>query len=175
MPWFLLYPALAAALGAGTAKVTSNDWKKGAMLGAGLGLGAGALAPAAAGGAGGWGALMGGSNAAGNAAANLSMAKAGIGGAEGLNAMQAAGALSPKTIGLGAAGQSAAGVAAKTAGWGQLAKQAAVSTALGTGVSAAMPKYGQTQLMVNPGFLQPMQEDPMMQLQQLMSKKGRVV
>lgn len=157
MPWFLLYPALAAALGAGTAKVTGHDWKKGAMLGAGLGLGAGALAPATAGGAGGWGALMGGKGAADTLAANQAL-------------MQVAPSaeLGKTLAGAGAAKGAAAG------GWGQLAKQAAVSTALGAGASAAMPKYGQTQLLVNPGFLAP-QEDPMIQLQQLMSKKGRLV
>lgn len=180
VPWFLLYPAIGAALGAGGAKVTGRDWTKGAMLGAGLGLGAGALAPATAGGAGGWGALT--SKAA--TAAGTAPTVGSVGMQAGMNAAQlknlAAMNLTPAELataskGLTQAGAAAGAKGAAAGGWGQLAKQAAVSTALGGAAAAAMPKYGQTQLMVNPGFLQPMQEDPMMQLQNLMSKKGRVV
>lgn len=176
---FLAWPLIAAAFGAGTAKATDNDWKKGAMIGGGLGLGAGALAPAAAGGMGGWSALTGGAGAAGGAGTVGSAAAAnGLNSAAtaklaAMNLKPAELALATKTGTAGLASSGAAG-AGKAAGWSQLAKQAAVQTGVGTGLSAAMPQYGQTQLMANPGFLQPMQEDPTAQLYQLMQKKGRL-
>lgn len=159
MPWFLLYPLIGAALGAGTAKATGNDWKKGLMLGAGAGLGAGALPLALGGGAAGnagWASLLG-SDTAGAAAANAGLAKMGAGGAEGAKALAA----------------SAASGGAKTAGLSSIAKQAAIGTAMTGALGAAMPKYGQTQMLMQPGFLQP-QSDPMASIQQLMLRKGRM-
>ena len=152
MPWFLLYPLIGAALGAGGAKATGRDWKKGAMLGAGAGLGAGALpfaGGAAAGGNAGWSALMSGSAApAGNSVA----------------AAKAASAWSPNAFGkvLGSAAKSATGKGLVA----DAAKGAAVSGALNT----AMPKYGQTQNLVDPGFMPP-PPDPMEQLRQLMQPR----
>ncbi len=163
IPWFLLYPALGALTGAGAAKLSGKDAKKGALWGAGLGLGAGALpilGGAGAGGSAGWNALAGSSQAV----------KAGLTASPGVNSFGSM---------LGNAGNAVlgSGTTAGTAGAGKSAslatvgKNALASQAVLGVLGAAMPKYGQTNLLVNPGFLQP-QEDVTAQLMQLMQKKG---
>ena len=151
--WAALLPILkaagiGAAVGAGGAKLTGNDWKKGAMMGAGLG-GIGSVLPvlggASAGGTG-WGELISGAKVGGTTA----------------QAAKAAAGWSPNTFGklLGGAGKLATGKSVVDAG-----KQAAISTAL----SGAMPQYGQSPLLVDPGFMQA-PPDVMAQLQQLMQR-----
>lgn len=182
LPWFVLYPLVASALGAGGAKAMGKDPKKGALLGAGLGLGAGALpilGGAGAGGSAGWSALAGSTKAAGITNAALAggatpAAASAAGAAAVPTGMNGFGAL----LGKGAAGLSATNAAgapvaatAGKAGAGALAKQAAIMTGVGMGASAAMPKYGQTQLLMNPGFMQT--PDALAELEQFM-KKGRM-
>ena len=166
IPWFLLYPAIGAAIGGGGAKLAGKDWKKGMALGAGVGLGAGALpalAGAGAGGNAGWASLMGKGAAGTHAAESAAMYQ--MASPTGKAAMIKAG-FNPVTGKVAAAGAGGAG----KAGLATAAKQAAIGTALSGTVSAAMPKYGSTQLLMNPGPMQ--MQDPMDQLRQLMSKKG---
>ena len=165
IPWFLLYPAIGAAIGGGGAKLAGKDWKKGMALGAGVGLGAGALpaiAGAGAGGNAGWASLVGKGAAGTHAAESAAMFK--MASPAGKAAMIEAG-FNPVT---GKAAGAAAG--AGKAGLGSAVKQAGIATAMGAGVSAATPKYGSTQLLMNPGPMQ--MEDPMEQLKQLMAQKG---
>ena len=151
MPWFLLYPLIGAALGAGGAKATGRDPGKGAMLGAGLGLGAGALplaGGATAGGGAGWSSLMSGTATGGATPA----------------AVKAAAAWQPNAFG------KLLGSSAKAATGKGLAADAVKGAAVSGAINTAMPKYGQTQNLVDPGFM-PAPPDPMEQLRQLMQPR----
>lgn len=152
MAWFLLAPLIGAALGAGGAKATGRDWKKGAMLGAGLGLGAGALplvGGASTGGAAGWSSLLSGTTAP-------------TGGS--VAAAKAASAWQPNAFGklLGTAGRAATGKG--------LAADAVKSAAVSGTLNTVTPQYGQTHNLVDPGFMAP-PPDAMAELQALMQKR----
>lgn len=187
IPWFVAYPLLAALLGGGGAKLAGKDPKKGALLGAGLGLGWGALplaGGAATGGAAGWNAL--GQAAAAKGAGAAALAGGATPAAASSLTASLAGGVNPVGMGLGklaggvmgagagaggagAAGAGAAGAGGMTAG--TLAKQALITTAAGGALSAAMPKYGMTQPLMDVGHLSP-PSDVMAQLEQLMRRKG---
>lgn len=166
--WVALLPFLKAAgigagLGAGGAKLAGKDPKKGALLGASLGA-AGAGAPIMFGGKAGlagWSSLLR-PEAAGAKAAATGASTAGM-----TNAAANA-AIAAKT---GIAMPAATG-AAKTAGLSSLTKGALASALVGSGVQAALPKYSQTQLLMDPGIMSP-PSDIMAQLEQL-RQKGRV-
>lgn len=185
LPWFALYPLIGAALGGGGAKITGKDWKKGALLGAGAGLGAGALpilGGAGAGGSAGWSSLVGATKAPGiTSAAIAAGADPAVAAAAGKAAVPAGMNTFGSLLGKGAAPilskTTAAGAPLASASAGaqtsaaSMAKQAAIGMALGQGVSAAMPKYDSTRMLMQPGFMQ-QDADVMAQLQQLMQKKG---
>jgi len=173
MLWTALLPLLkgagvGAAIGAGTAAATGGNVGKGALLGAaggglmsavtgGLGGAAAGKAGGAAGGkSAGWLSLFGGEGAK-NAAANAKLA-----------AMYPGTTVAGGTLGTTGA---AAGAATAAPSLGTIAKQAAITSAIGGGIGAALPKYGQTT---------PMQPPPMSELNaletimQLINRKGRL-
>lgn len=187
LPWFLLYPLVGAALGGVGAKATGKDVKKGLMLGAGAGLGAGALpilGGAGAGGSAGWSSLVGATKAPGITAAALqggatpavaqaagqAAIPAGMNSFGSLLGKGAAPILSSTNAAGSAVAGSGAGASAGTAG---LAKQALVTAGVTGGISAAMPKYGMTQPLVDPRLMAP-PPDMMAQLEQLMQKGRRI-
>lgn len=169
IPWFILYPAIGAALGGGGAKATGHDWKKGALLGAGAGLGAGALplaGGATAGGTAGWGELISGTALGGTTPASAAAAAQWSPNAFGAALGKGAGTL----MGTG----SGAGAHAATEGaLSGAAKKAAASAAMSAALQASMPQYGQSQLLMQPG---PMQGSPDMtaELMQMMRMKGMI-